>query len=50
LELGPTKYVPVARLDWEERIEAGVLDVPWWGLFPYSFLLMRSLANGIGCN
>jgi hypothetical protein len=29
LELGPTKYVPVARLDWEERIEAGVLDVPW---------------------
>ncbi|KAJ5912019.1 uncharacterized protein N7473_001322 [Penicillium subrubescens] len=29
LELGPTKYVPVASLDWEERIEAGVLDVPW---------------------
>lgn len=28
-ELGPTKYVPVARLDWAERIEAGVLDVPW---------------------
>jgi hypothetical protein len=29
LELGPTKYVPVASLDWEERIEVGVLDVPW---------------------
>jgi hypothetical protein len=29
LELGPTKYVPVARLDWAKRIEARVLAVPW---------------------
>lgn len=28
-ELGPTKYVPVARRDWAKRIKAGVLDVPW---------------------
>lgn len=28
-ELGPTRYVPVARLDWAERIEAGVLNLPW---------------------
>jgi hypothetical protein len=29
LELGATKYVPVARIDWARKIEAGPLDVPW---------------------
>lgn len=29
LELGPTKYVPVARIEWASKIEAGPLDVPW---------------------
>lgn len=28
-EIGPTKYVPVARREWAEKIKAGVLDVPW---------------------
>lgn len=28
-EIGPTKYVPVARREWAERIKAVVLDVPW---------------------
>ncbi|KAJ5363650.1 uncharacterized protein N7496_009363 [Penicillium cataractarum] len=29
LELGPTKYVPVARIIWALRISEGVLEVPW---------------------
>lgn len=29
LELGPTKYVPVARIEWALRIQGAVLDVPW---------------------
>ncbi|OOQ85995.1 hypothetical protein PEBR_23449 [Penicillium brasilianum] len=29
LELGPTKYLPVARIEWALRIQVGELDVPW---------------------